>query len=472
MADVVKYRFVWRGRTAANWAALNEVLLEKEAGIELDTMPRKWKIGDGVTPWNSLPYQSGIDIDDTNIGDGRALIWDSAANTHKYADAVRSVTAGINVAVDSSDPQNLVVDSLLGPIQLKGRVADYASLPSSGNVSGDAYVNDTDKLVYVWDGSAWPADGDGLVITGLRESTGSGYLNSGTVVVPSNPSILLETVVNGIKYRVPAYQVLSAYSPATAFVSGERGIWLDFNDLSTMFQDTAGTVPVTTVGQAVALVFDKSGNGQHVSQGTLASRPTLQQDSNGIYYLNFSGSQWLERASTNTLYIGTSDILGLIAHKAANAGGTMYARAVRATGSGRYQVGVSSSTDPSNPNAYNSGAYQIPSSNNDALITFTPPRVKGVVSQFVDRTNGQNKVLYRPSGIATASGASLACDVGNTNLNSSYKFRVGCYPDATDSAPFSFYTGDMYGLFIRFSVPADEVVRGGVEDWMFNEYLF
>lgn len=47
------------------------------------------------------------------------------------------------------------------------------------------------------------------------------------------------------------------------FKNGEQGIWLDPTDLATMFQDKAGTVPVTAAGQPVGLIRDKSGNGNH-----------------------------------------------------------------------------------------------------------------------------------------------------------------------------------------------------------------
>ena len=42
------------------------------------------------------------------------------------------------------------------------------------------------------------------------------------------------------------------------FANNEQGFAFDFNDLSTMYQDAAGTVPVTGVGQPVGLVLDKS----------------------------------------------------------------------------------------------------------------------------------------------------------------------------------------------------------------------
>ena len=41
-------------------------------------------------------------------------------------------------------------------------------------------------------------------------------------------------------------------------VQRDNGAWFDPEDLSTMFQDAAGTVPVTAVGQPVGLVLDKS----------------------------------------------------------------------------------------------------------------------------------------------------------------------------------------------------------------------
>ena len=78
--------------------------------------------------------------------------------------------------------------------------------------------------------------------------------------------------------------------PRSLFSAGEQGIWLDPSDFSTLFQDAAGTTPVTAQGQPVGLALDKSGRGNHATQTTAESRPTLQQDSNGLYYLSFDGT--------------------------------------------------------------------------------------------------------------------------------------------------------------------------------------
>lgn len=74
------------------------------------------------------------------------------------------------------------------------------------------------------------------------------------------------------------------------FANNEQGFAFDLNDLSTMYQDSAGTIPVTGVGQPVGKVLDKSGRGNHATQSTSAKRPILQQNATtGAYYLAFDG---------------------------------------------------------------------------------------------------------------------------------------------------------------------------------------
>jgi len=90
------------------------------------------------------------------------------------------------------------------------------------------------------------------------------------------------------------------FNPRSLFTAGEQGAWYDPSDFSTLFQDSAGTTPVTALGQPVGKILDKSGRGNHATQSTAASRPTLQQDSNGMYYLSFDGvDDWLQTASIN-----------------------------------------------------------------------------------------------------------------------------------------------------------------------------
>ena len=78
------------------------------------------------------------------------------------------------------------------------------------------------------------------------------------------------------------------FSPKSLFTEGKQGAWYDPSDLSTMFQDAAGTIPVTADGDPVALMRDKSGNGNHAVQTTSAARPVYKTD--GIsHWLAFDG---------------------------------------------------------------------------------------------------------------------------------------------------------------------------------------
>jgi len=48
------------------------------------------------------------------------------------------------------------------------------------------------------------------------------------------------------------------FTPAALFAMGEQGVWYDPSDFSTLFQDSAGTTPVTAVEQPVGLMLDLS----------------------------------------------------------------------------------------------------------------------------------------------------------------------------------------------------------------------
>lgn len=73
--------------------------------------------------------------------------------------------------------------------------------------------------------------------------------------------------------------------------------WYDVSDLSTLFQDMGQTVPVTTDGDPVGMVLDKSGNGYHMTQSVTSARPIYRTD--GLsHWLAFDGiTQSLEHVS-------------------------------------------------------------------------------------------------------------------------------------------------------------------------------
>lgn len=59
-------------------------------------------------------------------------------------------------------------------LQLSGTVPAYANLPGglSAGDAGDAYIVEADGLLYIWSGTAWPADGAGFELQGAEGPQG------------------------------------------------------------------------------------------------------------------------------------------------------------------------------------------------------------------------------------------------------------------------------------------------------------
>ena len=89
------------------------------------------------------------------------------------------------------------------------------------------------------------------------------------------------------------------FNPISWFLKGEQGAWYDPSDLTTLFQDSAGTTPVTAVEQPVGLMKDKSGRGNHAFQATAGNRPVLSARVNLLTKTeDFSDAVWTKTGST------------------------------------------------------------------------------------------------------------------------------------------------------------------------------
>lgn len=83
------------------------------------------------------------------------------------------------------------------------------------------------------------------------------------------------------------FGVIAAQQKLPWFTGGRQGgLWLV--SPSTCFTTSAGSTP-STVGSKVGKLLDLSGNGWHFTCLD-ATRPTLRQDANGCYYLEFDGT--------------------------------------------------------------------------------------------------------------------------------------------------------------------------------------
>ncbi len=76
-----------------------------------------------------------------------------------------------------------------------------------------------------------------------------------------------------------------AFDPATLSAHA----WWDPSDLSTLWQDSARTTPVTADGDPVGCIDDKSGNGRSLVQATSGKRP-LYKTAGGLHWLELDGT--------------------------------------------------------------------------------------------------------------------------------------------------------------------------------------
>ncbi len=173
----------WRNGTAAEWASANPILRAGEPGYETDT--GKYKIGDGVTAWNSLAYQAATgpvgptgpagptgpqgptgDTGPTGPqgqqGDAGAT-GDAGPTGPAGAAAPRSLTFVFNLPVDGDA-------TLPVAIRFAGTITGYSILAQSA--SGAVSVD-------LWRGAsgAVPTVADTILSTALTTST---YTSGGT----------------------------------------------------------------------------------------------------------------------------------------------------------------------------------------------------------------------------------------------------------------------------------------------------
>ena len=108
------------------------------------------------------------------------------------------------------------------------------------------------------------------------------YLLNAEPEMASNVASITTDIAYGSNNVIELTEDLSPNAYALA-------VWYDPSDLTTMYQDTAGTIPATVDGP-VARIDDKSGYGRNATQSTANSQPYLRMDEFDKYYLDFDGT--------------------------------------------------------------------------------------------------------------------------------------------------------------------------------------
>lgn len=239
------------------------------------------------------------------------------------------------------------------------------------------------------------------------------------------------------------------WNPRALFANGEQGVIYDPNDLTTLWQDAAGTIPVTAAGQPVGLMLDKSGRGNHAFQPTAASRPMLRQNATtGAYYLETDGSDdWMQ---TNAIdFTGTDKVSVFTGVRKLSdvAGGLVCELGVSAmTTDGAFALLAPRGTSGSDFSVISRGSVGVQISSGAI-----PAPVSAVFSaSFNIAAAAAKRIVQRHNGAVIATSESLQ-GTGNYGNYPLYLFRRG-----GTSLPFS---GHFYGLVIVGRLTTDAETR-------------
>ena len=175
---------------AQQWANVNPILAQGELGIELDTS--RLKIGDGVTPWNSLKYERPLETES------------NTANTLVKRDADGNFEAGAITA------------SIIGNSATATRLANARSFTLTGDMSGSASfdgsanINITAELNYQTGLPHYDSNNLSAQASYTRLTIDS----RGRVVTGDNPTTLAQY---GIADAQPADPELQSLADMTGF---------------------------------------------------------------------------------------------------------------------------------------------------------------------------------------------------------------------------------------------------------------
>lgn len=179
-----------RGGTAAQAAAHNEILAAREIGVETDT--GRFKVGDGVTAWNALPYNPATWADiigkpaymavGASASEARAAIGasnltlgttGSTAKPGNYAPTLAEVTAALGFTPENAAGKN--------------QPSGYCGLGSDGLVPSVLLPSYVDDIVEISTLSAAPNPGETGKIYVARD-TNKIYRYSGSTYIEVSPS--------------------------------------------------------------------------------------------------------------------------------------------------------------------------------------------------------------------------------------------------------------------------------------------
>lgn len=178
MADKeVFVTIITRGGTTEEWESANPTPKDREFCVEATTDgKRKFKIGDGLTAWNDLPYATSDELADLTqdsthrtVTDAEKATWNAKQDALAFDDAP---AAGSNNPVKSS--------GIKTALDAKANDADLAAIAKSGNLA-DAAQDATHRVVTDTEKATWNAKQNALTFDTTPTANSSNPVTSGGV---------------------------------------------------------------------------------------------------------------------------------------------------------------------------------------------------------------------------------------------------------------------------------------------------
>ena len=212
------------------------------------------------------------------------------------------------------------------------------------------------------------------------------------------------------------------------FSAGEQGaIYIPkpvVNGVQSLFQDSAGTVPVTADGDPVGKMLDQSGNNNHATQSVSGSRPVYRTD--GVLH-------WLEFGGVNSYIdvdITASQPISLtLSALFANTGTTVVYSTTDSTGSVRFDLLTVNDASPD---------YRIYSGDPVVANGFSTPGEEATLSNL----HNSGSSYIRKDGSLVSSGNSGTMGLSGFRLGSSFNTS-------------SYFNGRVYGIYLRQAIPSE-----------------
>lgn len=266
----------FRRDNAAVWTEKNPVLLEGEPGLELDT--GKFKIGDGVTSWNILPYfsidsESKADVDLSNIRDDVFL--------------AKANQAGIGGGSASS---------VNGVEQIEGDIALSAKNIPIDSINGMVASNVQDAIAANFQSVV---DGKKLMETAIIDKGGTVSKTSDVATFEE-----LKSGIDGIEISIappPVYHTVSVDNP-------ERGGIISVTKTSAAIGEEIGVIVVPSTGYALDETTLKQNNTVIINNTFLMPNKDVIvtgsfDDDNLVYTLSADGTYYSVGQKKSTVTI-------------------------------------------------------------------------------------------------------------------------------------------------------------------------